>query len=162
MQGEKGGREGGGCKGSKGTEKSLAGRVMRGDFSFTPLASLTSYLVSLALLLALSSCSRTVATEPGVVNFLIESMPTNLDPRIGIDGQSERIDSLMFDSLIELDDKRIPHGDLAEKWEMPDPATYVFHLRPGIKFHDGRPLTSADVIVHGTDLLGTSSRTSAV
>jgi peptide/nickel transport system substrate-binding protein len=118
---------------------------MRGDFSFTPLASLTSFLVSLALLLALSSCSRTVATEPGVVNFLIESMPTNLDPRIGIDGQSERIDSLMFDSLIELDDKRIPHGDLAEKWEMPDPATYVFHLRPGIKFHDGRPLTSADV-----------------
>jgi peptide/nickel transport system substrate-binding protein len=86
-----------------------------------------------------------VATEPGAVTFLIESMPTNLDPRIGIDGPSERIDSLIFDSLVELDDQRIPHGDLAEKWDMPDPATYVFHLRQGIIFQDGKPFTSADV-----------------
>jgi peptide/nickel transport system substrate-binding protein len=72
-------------------------------------------------------------------------MPTNLDPRIGTDGQSERIDGLLFDSLVELDEHRIPRGDLAERWETPDPLTYVFHLRPGVKFHDGRALTSADV-----------------
>jgi peptide/nickel transport system substrate-binding protein len=76
---------------------------------------------------------------------LIESMPTNLDPRIGTDGQSERIDGLIFDSLVELDEHRNPRGDLAEKWEMPDALTYVFHLRSGVKFHDGRVLTSADV-----------------
>ncbi|MGC1769578.1 MAG: ABC transporter substrate-binding protein, partial [Candidatus Acidiferrales bacterium] len=35
--------------------------------------------------------------------------------------------------------------DLAESWDTPDPVTYVFHLRHGVKFHDGRPLTSADV-----------------
>src|SRR5580704_13314177 len=103
MQGEKGGREG---EGSLGTEKSLAGRVVPGDFPFTSLTSLFFFLV---LLLALSSCSHPVATEPGVVNFLIESMPTNLDPRIGTDGQSERIDSLIFDSLVELDAQRTPH-----------------------------------------------------
>jgi peptide/nickel transport system substrate-binding protein len=112
--------------------------------SFSSLTSFASF-PSLSFLLLLSSCSRTVHTEPGVVNFLIESMPTNLDPRIGTDGQSERIDSLIFDSLVELDDHRIPHGDLAESWETPDPVTYVFHLRSGVKFHDGRPLTSADV-----------------
>ncbi|HEV7968513.1 MAG TPA: ABC transporter substrate-binding protein [Candidatus Acidoferrales bacterium] len=72
-------------------------------------------------------------------------MPTNLDPRIGTDGQSERIDGLIFNSLVELDSRRMPHGDLAETWETPDPVTYVFHLRGGVKFHDGRPLTSADV-----------------
>ena len=72
-------------------------------------------------------------------------MPTNLDPRIGIDGPSERIDGLIFDSLVDLDSERNPRGDLAEKWENPDPRTYVFHLRPGVKFHDGRTLTSADV-----------------
>lgn len=100
---------------------------------------------SLLFFLVLSSCSGSVKTEPGVVNFLIESMPTNLDPRIGIDDKSERIDSLLFDSLVELDTHRIPRADLADKWEMPDPTTYVFHLRSGVKFHDGRPLTSADV-----------------
>jgi peptide/nickel transport system substrate-binding protein len=145
MQGEKGGREG---EGSLGTEKSLAGRVVPGDFPFISLTSFTSstsLFFFLVLLLALSSCSHPVATEPGVVNFLIESMPTNLDPRIGTDGPSERIDSLLFDSLVELDEHRIPQGDLAETWEQPDRLSYVFHLRRGVKFHDGRALTSADV-----------------
>jgi len=72
-------------------------------------------------------------------------MPVNLDPRIGTDAQSERIDGLIFDSLVELDAQRNAQSDLAETWEMPDPRTYVFHLRSGVKFHDGRPLTSADV-----------------
>jgi len=47
--------------------------------------------------------------------------------------------------LTELDEQRIPRGDLAETWDMPDPRTYVFHLRQGVKFQDGRLLTSADV-----------------
>ena len=118
--------------------------MMRRGFSFTSLASSISF-TSLLFLLALSSCSRDIATEPGVVNFVIESMPTNLDPRIGTDGPSERIDSLIFNSLVALDDRWIPHGDLAETWEMPDPVTYIFHLRNGVKFHNGQPLTSADV-----------------
>jgi peptide/nickel transport system substrate-binding protein len=114
---------------------------MRSVFSFTSIIS----LISLISLLFLSSCSRTVVSEPGVVNIVIESMPTNLDPRIGIDAQSERIDNLIFDGLVELDPERNPRPDLAEKWETPDPQTYVFHLRSGVKFHDGRTLTSADV-----------------
>jgi peptide/nickel transport system substrate-binding protein len=149
MQGKKGCKGGLGSKGGGEKETRRQRRVMWGAFSFASLTSFTSSIsfTFLLLLLAmpLTSCSRSVATEPGMVNFLIESMPTNLDPRIGIDGQSERIDSLIFDSLVELDTQRVPHGDLAETWEMPDPATYVFHLRPGVKFQDGRPLTSADV-----------------
>jgi peptide/nickel transport system substrate-binding protein len=35
--------------------------------------------------------------------------------------------------------------DLAEKWEQPDPKTYVFTLRKGVKFHNGRELTADDV-----------------
>ena len=34
---------------------------------------------------------------------------------------------------------------LAERWEIPDPLTYIFHLHHGVKFHDGRPLTARDV-----------------
>jgi len=34
---------------------------------------------------------------------------------------------------------------LAERWEIPDPLTYVFHLHRGVKFHDGRALTARDV-----------------
>src|SRR5262249_42287054 len=34
---------------------------------------------------------------------------------------------------------------VATRWEIPDLRTYIFHLRTGIQFHDGRPLTSRDV-----------------
>jgi peptide/nickel transport system substrate-binding protein len=118
---------------------------VRRVLSFTSSASFISLTPFLFLLLSLSSCSRTFGTQPGVVNFLIETMPTNLDPRIGTDAVSQRLDSLIFSSLVELDAQRIPRGDLAEKWETPDPVTYIFHLRSGVKFHDGRQLTSADV-----------------
>ena len=83
--------------------------------------------------------------EPGTVNFLIESMPINLDPRIGTDGQSEDIDALIFDGLLARDAQMNLIPDLAERWETPDPLTYVFHLRRDVKFHDGRAFTSADV-----------------
>jgi peptide/nickel transport system substrate-binding protein len=77
--------------------------------------------------------------------MLIESSPTNLDPRVGIDAQSERIDSLIFDDLLSRgEDLNVAPG-LAERWDVPDPITYIFHLRKGVRFHDGRVLTSRDV-----------------
>lgn len=131
-----------GSKGSGGSELRPRLSVARLVLSFTSFASFISFT---SLLFLLTSCSRSTSTEPGVVNFLIESMPTNLDPRIGTDAQSERIDGLLFDSLVELDEQRNPRGDLAETWETPDALTYIFHLRRGVKFYDGRELTSADV-----------------
>ena len=77
--------------------------------------------------------------------MIIESSPTNLDPRVGIDAQSERIDELIFDALLNRDDHLNVTPALAERWEIPDPLTYIFHLRRGVAFHDGRPLTSRDV-----------------
>lgn len=79
------------------------------------------------------------------VDFLLESMPINLDPRVGTDAQSQHLDSLIYDSLVAHDAKMNITPDLAESWDTPDPLTYVFHLRRGVKFHDGHSLTSADV-----------------
>src|SRR5450631_4298519 len=70
--------------------------------------------------------------------FLIESSPTNLDPRIGVDAQSEHIDELMFDGLVVRDENYQFGPGLAERWEQPDPLTIVFHLRTGVVFSDGR------------------------
>jgi peptide/nickel transport system substrate-binding protein len=93
-----------------------------------------------------AGCEKSAPTgEIDTVNFLIEFMPTNLDPRIGIDAQSEDLDGLLFDGLVQRDAQMNVVADLAETWEVPNPVTYVFHLRRGVKFHDGRPFTSADV-----------------
>ena len=77
--------------------------------------------------------------------MIIESSPTNLDPRVGLDAQSERIDDLLFDNLLSRDEHLNVKPGLAERWETPDPKTYVFHLRRGVRFSDERPLTSRDV-----------------
>ena len=97
----------------------------------------------MTLLLALLSCSQ--SSDPNTLVMIIESSPTNLDPRVGIDGQSERIDELIFDDLLERDEHLNMMPALAERWEIRDPLTYVFHIRHNVLFHDGRPLTSRDV-----------------
>ena len=88
-------------------------------------------------------CAR--KADPNTVVVVIESSPTNLDPRVGLDAQSERIDELLFDSLVRRDEHFELKPWLAERWEISDPQTYVFHLRQGVKFHDGQPLTARDV-----------------
>jgi len=97
----------------------------------------------LAFTLFLSACSG--KPDPNTLVMLIESSPTNLDPRIGVDAQSERIDNLIFDDLLSRGDNLDVAPGLAERWEIPDPLTYIFHLHHGVTFHDGRPLTSRDV-----------------
>jgi ABC-type transport system substrate-binding protein len=93
----------------------------------------------------LASCSHSSHNDPSSLTFLIESSPTNLDPRFATDSQSQRMDGLLFSGLLERDNQMNFRGDLAESWATPDPLTYVFHLRRGVRFHDGRALTSADV-----------------
>jgi len=106
-------------------------------------ASVFSVLAALALIASLPSCSG--KADPNTLVMVIESSPTNLDPRVGIDAYSERIDNLIFDDLLSRGDNLDVAPGLAERWEIPDPLTYVFHLHHGVKFHDGRPLTSRDV-----------------
>jgi peptide/nickel transport system substrate-binding protein len=108
-------------------------------------AKLAFACVILLAALATGCGSAARSSESGTVNFLIESAPMNLDPRIGTDAQSEALDGLLFDSLLARDAHMNIIPDLAESWETPNPLTYVFHLRRGVKFHDGRPLTAADV-----------------
>jgi len=93
--------------------------------------------------LSVLSCSQ--PPEPNTLVMIIESSPTNLDPRVGLDAQSERIDELLFDALLIRDEHLNVQPGLAERWDNPDPLTYVFHLRRGVTFHDGRPLTARDV-----------------
>jgi peptide/nickel transport system substrate-binding protein len=96
------------------------------------------------LVVFLSACSSS-HPDPNTITVLIEFSPNNLDPRIGTDAQSERIDELLFDSLVKKDEHFNLQPWVAEKWEIADPLTYIFHLHRGIRFHDGRPLTARDV-----------------
>ena len=117
----------------------------------------TRPLACLLLCLAALGCGAT--PTPNLVTLAIENPPLNLDPRIGLDASSERIASLIFSSLVRTDESSAIIPDLAESWDIPDPTTYVFHLRRGVRFHDGRSLTSQDVVYTFRSILDRSVET---
>ncbi len=104
-----------------------------------------SVIFATACLLMIPGC-QTAGRDPRTLVFLIESSPANLDPRVGTDEKSEHIDELLFDGLVARDASFHFTPALAERWEQPDPKTLIFHLRDGVRFHDGRLMTSRDVV----------------
>jgi peptide/nickel transport system substrate-binding protein len=54
---------------------------------------------------------------------------------------------MIYDTLLSMDDKYEVKPQMADKWEIsPDKLTYTFTLRDGLLFHDGKKVTSEDVI----------------
>src|SRR5882672_93228 len=92
-----------------------------------------------------TACRRDHSGGPFVI-ALGDNIRT-LDP-IGspsVDAASERVRTLMFNSLVKKDEKFDYVGELASNIKRSDDnVTFTFTLRDGVKFHDGRPFTSAD------------------
>ncbi len=71
-----------------------------------------------------------------------DSFKPNLDPATG---SCVFITEQIFDGLVRLDNNLVPSPALAEYWIPEEGRNYIFFLRKGVKFHDGRELTSQDV-----------------
>ncbi len=72
---------------------------------------------------------------------------SNLLPVLASDSASSDINGLVYSGLVRYDKKLEIEGDLAESWEISeDDLTITFHLRKDVKWHDGAPFTSADVL----------------
>lgn len=69
-----------------------------------------------------------------------------LDPGNYRDRDTETVIRNIFDALVTRtwDGKIVP--EIAESWETPDPTTYLFKIRRGVKFHDGHLLNADDVL----------------
>ena len=100
-----------------------------------------SLLISALILAGCRSSSPTQST----LQFIIESSPNNLDLRQGTDAQSERLGATIYDALVMKDERFNLQPWLASSWDRPDAMTWVFHLRGGVRFHDGKVMTAEDV-----------------
>ncbi len=96
--------------------------------------------------LALVACGRQEPVPPGTIIVGVRQGPNNLDPRFATDEASQRVGQLVFSSLMDIGDDLRVRPTLAETLDNPDPLTYIVTLRRGVRFHDGRELTSADVV----------------
>ncbi len=98
----------------------------------------------LSLALALTTCSGQARPKPFTV--AIESYPSSLDPRFPSDAYSTKVQNLLFNGLLKFDDRLALVPDLAERYEYLSDRRLRFKLRNGILFHDGKPLSSRDVL----------------
>jgi peptide/nickel transport system substrate-binding protein len=85
------------------------------------------------------------AFGPHYLRVDIDTSPLSPDPRYATDAVSSRINELIFDSLARVDKHGVFTGVLAERIERPTPTELVFHLRHGVRFSNGQPLTARDV-----------------
>lgn len=90
-------------------------------------------------------CEHRPTANPNVIVASLTNGPNNLDPRIPTDDTSQKLHSLMYDNLVELDDHLRVVPRLAERLEHPDPLTYIAVLRRGVHFHNGHELSADDV-----------------
>jgi len=82
----------------------------------------------------------------GEVIFVEGTDVTTLDPQLITDTPSGEAAFLLYDGLLAYDLNLNPVPQLATKWDLSaDKLTWTFHLRDGVKFSDGSPLTADDV-----------------
>src|SRR4051794_7224872 len=93
--------------------------------------------------------SRTAsASDSGATLHLAQSAePTTFDPALVEDGPTIEVLMHVFDGLVQWTPKNQLAPALAERWETsPNGRTLTFHLRPGIKFQNGRLLKASDFV----------------
>lgn len=72
---------------------------------------------------------------------------SNLIPLLASDTASHNICGMIYNGLVKYDKDMNIVGDLAQSWEISQNGLVItFHLRKGVKWHDGKPFTSADVL----------------
>jgi peptide/nickel transport system substrate-binding protein len=115
-------------------------------------------LIVLSLVLLIAACTdkepvRQAERGPGkpahgdaiVLGSIGE--PSTLLPILASDSSSRDVAGQIYSGLVRYDKNLKLEGELAESWDVSkDGLTITFHLRKGVKWHDGRPFTSHDVL----------------
>lgn len=99
------------------------------------------------LLLSTSSCTqqKPTASSPKEIVFAIGQMPLNLDPRYATDAASERVNRVVYQSLVDFDAQSKPVASLAS-WVEVSPTKFRFTLNKNrAAIHNQTPLTANDV-----------------
>jgi peptide/nickel transport system substrate-binding protein len=107
-------------------------------------------LFALALAVCLSACAAPAKPEAkgggGEFRVVLASEPQSLNPDLRVDDAAFTVAQSLYNKLVTLDADYRVIPDLAEKWEVSDDGLlYTFHLAKNVKWHDGQPLSSADV-----------------
>jgi len=90
--------------------------------------------------------ASTHSVQIDTLTWGLSSGPRSLDLAHSMDINTLSVLSLGLESLLRIDQKGQFVPNLATSYSQPNPLTYVFNLRKGVKFWDGKPMTPADVV----------------
>lgn len=89
--------------------------------------------------------ARAQGKPGGVLTVASSALPPNIEPHMqGLD-IFQRRKPLVYENLVWIDYDLEPKPELAERWEQRSPTEFVFHLRRGVRFHDGKEMDAEDV-----------------
>jgi peptide/nickel transport system substrate-binding protein len=95
---------------------------------------------------AVTTTAAPAAKQGGTLVVAAGTDPGALNPAISTSGALHFVAGSLYNGLVALDKDFKPMPDLADSWTVSDDGkTYTFKLHPGVKWHDGKPFTSADV-----------------
>ena len=104
-------------------------------------------LTTLAAALMMSTAIHAEPVTGGRANAVIQPEPPGLMLGVVQNGPTQMVAGNIYESLLRYDTALEPKPQLAKSWEMSDDGlTYTFKLHDNVKWHDGEPFTSADVV----------------
>jgi peptide/nickel transport system substrate-binding protein len=110
-------------------------------------------LLALAVLLL----TVTIAADAKTLRWSSQGDYLTADPMAQNELLTNSINGQVYESLVMRGKKLEILPGLAEKWEQKDPKTWIFHLRKGVKFHDGTEFTADDAVFSIKRLQGKTS-----
>ncbi|QKJ18310.1 ABC transporter substrate-binding protein [Microbacterium hominis] len=126
--------------------------------------AVASFAVTAAAVLVLSACSTPEPAAPEAVDWELTTAtaapagdidsftwasyaePFSLDYAYAFDYADNQVLANVCESLLRLNPDFTLSPGLAESFSHPTPTTWVYEIRDGVTFHDGTPLTAADVV----------------
>jgi len=108
------------------------------------------------ILVGVAACTRAERASNVERPFVVAlgTDPGQLNTAITTNGSVHTAAGLLYNGLIALDDSLRPVPELATRWEIENAgALYRFHLRNGVRWHDGRPFSASDVKYTFNELL---------
>ncbi len=112
----------------------------------TAFSALATAALAAAFVAAPGPSAATAATAPPVFKVATSATIDTFNPFISIYLTPTGINRMVYENLVQYSAKdSSPTEGLATKWETSsDGKTWTFHLRPGMKWSDGQPITAAD------------------
>jgi ABC-type transport system substrate-binding protein len=123
--------------------------------SFPSFASVKTLFLLLLLFTTAALCAAETPRRGGTLRLARPADLQSIDPAICFDGESMLLTRLIFQGLVDFDEQSKIVPKQAIDWNVSaDRKTYTFHLRPGVRFANGREVEASDYVYSLQRIIG--------